>query len=147
MASTRFKPSCSKGLVSLSVRFSTWVKAVTPVTSGLKVFSQTPSKDGGVETGESLCDKVVLAVSPDVVGGVIFEPLREEMKHIPTARVKTIGHPDEGAISATNHCEKDSNATDFLLSQSTGRHTLFTCGLQTVSMTVRKRPTFYPPVL
>ncbi|KAL4929533.1 uncharacterized protein BDV17DRAFT_57123 [Aspergillus undulatus] len=49
--------------------------------------------EGAEKTGENVYDRVIIAVTPDVLGK-IFAPLRESMKLVPTTKVATIVHRD-----------------------------------------------------
>ncbi|KAL5338965.1 hypothetical protein BJX70DRAFT_388216 [Aspergillus crustosus] len=86
----------------VGVRFNTRVRGVERISENGKVKVSWVSTDGdgdGSEEGEEEFDKVIIAVTPDVVGK-IFPPLREKMSSIPTTSVASIVHTDYTRVGA-----------------------------------------------
>ncbi|RMZ88194.1 hypothetical protein DV736_g4587, partial [Chaetothyriales sp. CBS 134916] len=75
-------------------RLSARVSAVEPLSSGVRIrWTQREDAHGQTVEKEELFDRVILAVSPDVVAKV-FSPLQQEMTQIPTVSVESIVHAD-----------------------------------------------------
>ncbi|KAL6708963.1 hypothetical protein ACN47E_002090 [Coniothyrium glycines] len=76
---------------------------ITAVRSSEKAVTITWDQGHGTElrAHKETFDKVVLAVSPDVVGR-IFEPLRHHMSRIPTTLVQSLVHNDRTILSQNN---------------------------------------------
>ncbi|KAL4879712.1 hypothetical protein BJY04DRAFT_192761 [Aspergillus karnatakaensis] len=86
----------SKLAKGVDVWFGTRVTDVSSMEGGKVKVSWT-----GDNEGEEEFDKVIIAVTPDVVGK-IFAPLKEEMNGIPTTSVSSIVHRDYSRISTTS---------------------------------------------
>ena len=78
----------------LDIKFGARISAVKPGANGLRLLWR--KEKGGVDYKgqEELFDRVVLAVSPAIVGA-IFEPLRDSMARIPTREVTSIVYTEE----------------------------------------------------
>lgn len=81
-------------LDDIPCEFTATVTGVDPSDKGVRV---TWKKGSDAEMKTELFDKVILAVSPDVVGH-IFEPLRHYMPRIPVAVVESIVHTDQSVL-------------------------------------------------
>ncbi|KAL2868477.1 uncharacterized protein BJX67DRAFT_41272 [Aspergillus lucknowensis] len=89
----------SKGL---NVRFGARVTNVQPTPEGRVRVSWTnsnPTPTSAELEEEEEYDKVIIAVTPDVVGS-IFVPLASEMKTIPTRSVQSIVHHDFSRVES-----------------------------------------------
>ena len=78
----------------LDIKFGARISAVRPEANGLRLLWR--QEMGGVDykAQEDLFDRVVLAVSPEIVGA-IFEPLRDSMARIPTREVTSIVYTEK----------------------------------------------------
>ena len=81
----------------IDTRLSVMVSAVETQPSGVKLSLRERQDPHGLAVVEEVFDRVILAVSPDVVGKV-FRPLRYEMAQIPVASVDSIIHTDKNRV-------------------------------------------------
>jgi Flavin containing amine oxidoreductase len=81
----------------IDTRLSATVSAVETQPSGVRISLRQTEDALGLTVGEELFDRVVLAVSPDVVGRV-FMPLQYEMAQIPIASVESIIQTDKNRV-------------------------------------------------
>jgi hypothetical protein len=79
------------------VRLSAHVLAVEPQSNKVKIQWRHTEDTHCLDSSFEEFDKVVLAISPDVVGK-IFKPLNEMMGNIPTMRVESMVHTDDRVI-------------------------------------------------
>ncbi|KAJ9642533.1 hypothetical protein H2199_004914 [Coniosporium tulheliwenetii] len=77
----------------IDTRLSAMVLAVVPQPFAVRVCWRHTEDTNGLTVCEELFDRVILAVSPDVVEKV-FRPLQYEMAQIPTVSVESIIHTD-----------------------------------------------------
>ncbi|KAL4798802.1 hypothetical protein BDV19DRAFT_356172 [Aspergillus venezuelensis] len=78
----------------LKVRYRTKVENVESIQDGrVKVVWTESVGEGRFERGEGEYDRVIIAVTPDVLGK-IFSPLKSGMGNVPTTSVATIVHTD-----------------------------------------------------
>ncbi|KAL4778255.1 hypothetical protein BJX76DRAFT_151898 [Aspergillus varians] len=88
----------------LSVRFNTRVTDVESIKGGrvrVSWVTRGGEEEEEEEQGTKEYDRVIIAVTPDVVGA-IFSPLRKEMGSIPTTTVQTVVHLDWARVGACN---------------------------------------------
>ncbi|MCJ1450224.1 hypothetical protein MMC28_000553 [Mycoblastus sanguinarius] len=78
---------------ALDIRLSARVVSVKPNAHGIQLRWRDANSSSTTDVSEDFFDRVVLAVSPDVVGS-IFEPLQYEMAQIPTTLVRNLVHTD-----------------------------------------------------
>ena len=78
----------------LDIRFGARVSIVRPEANGLRLLWRQEKGDLEYEDQEEFFDRVVLAVSPAIVGP-IFEPLRDSVARIPTREVTSIVYMEE----------------------------------------------------
>ena len=78
----------------LDIRFGARITMVQPETNGLRLLWQQEKGGSECKDREESFDKVVLAVSPEIVGG-IFEPLRDFMARVPIKQVTSIVYMEE----------------------------------------------------
>ncbi|KAL4921163.1 hypothetical protein BDW62DRAFT_198177 [Aspergillus aurantiobrunneus] len=90
----------------LSVKFNTRVTNVESLKGG-RVRVSWISQDDKQEEGLKEYDRVIIAVTPDVVGR-IFAPLRHKMAAIPTTSVQTVVHRDFSRVEACSAYLRDS---------------------------------------
>jgi hypothetical protein len=85
----------------IACEFSAVVSAVEPLSNGVKLRWKLikGAKEGALS--EAVFDRVILAVSPDVVGR-IFDPLRCDMNRIPTTQVQSVVHSDQPIFTMTD---------------------------------------------
>ncbi|KAF2800334.1 hypothetical protein K505DRAFT_345276 [Melanomma pulvis-pyrius CBS 109.77] len=75
--------------------------AVKSQSNGVKIsWRYTDGTKSGVSR-EAIFDRVILAVSPDIVGR-LFEPLKDAMAQIPTSLVESVIYNDRTTISTVN---------------------------------------------
>ncbi|KAK4998304.1 hypothetical protein LTR66_002450 [Elasticomyces elasticus] len=77
----------------IPTNLSAMVSSVGIQHSGVKISWRDTEDTRSLTTHEDLFDRVILAVSPDVVGK-IFRSLQYEMAQIPTASVESVVHAD-----------------------------------------------------
>lgn len=77
------------------------VSAVKSQSNGVKIsWRYTDGAKSGISR-EAVFDRVILAVSPDIVGQ-LFEPLKDSMAQIPTTPVESVIHNDRTTLSTVN---------------------------------------------
>ena len=79
---------------SLDIKFGARIATVQPEANGLRLFWRQEKGGSEFMDQEELFDRVVLAVSPAIVGG-IFEPLRAFMARVPIKEVTSIVYTEE----------------------------------------------------
>ncbi|RMZ84440.1 hypothetical protein DV738_g833, partial [Chaetothyriales sp. CBS 135597] len=80
----------------ITTRLSARVLAVEPQSSAVRIrWVQKGDENGQSIVHEQLFDRVVLAVTPNVVANV-FSPLKHEMTQIPTVSVESVVHAEGG---------------------------------------------------
>jgi len=100
----------------LDTRLSAMITAVEPTVSGVRVRWKTSTSTDQ----EELFDRVILAVSPDVIGR-IFEPLSHVMARIPTVSVDSIIHTDGSHIGSLG-AQNTTAQTIHLRTSTSGTH-------------------------
>lgn len=78
----------------LNIRFGARIATVQPEANGLRLLWRQEKGKSEFEDQEESFDKVVLAVSPAIVGA-IFEPLRDSMARVPIKEVTSIVYMEE----------------------------------------------------
>jgi len=87
----------------IDVTLNATVTAVEPFDKGVRI-SWTQAAGSEVSTHTAQFDRVILAVTPDVVGR-LFRPLQHHMHRIPTAVVESVVHTDL-TVMGGDHVEK-----------------------------------------
>jgi Flavin containing amine oxidoreductase len=82
----------------IDIRLSAMVLAVETQSSGVRISLRQTEDAHGLTVSDELFDRVILAVSPDVVGKV-FRPLQHEMAQIPMASVESTIHTDKNSVT------------------------------------------------
>lgn len=110
----------------IDTRLSTMISAVEVQLSAVRVRWRYTKDTHSLTVYEELFDRVILAVSPDVVGK-IFKPLQYEMAQIPTTSVESIVHTNNNNLgedtAATNsHLDHTAAQTIHLRTSTKGTH-------------------------
>ncbi|KAF2277102.1 FAD/NAD(P)-binding domain-containing protein [Westerdykella ornata] len=101
-------------------QLSTIVTSVEPKGNQVEISWKHATDSDGAQTQE-IFDRVVLAVTPDVVGN-IFAPLRYHMARIPTMQVESVVHTDRRILSpGTNHNRTNAQLI-YLRTSTDGTH-------------------------
>jgi hypothetical protein len=96
------------------------VTAVKP-QDGLVVLSWKKADAKEQPPRSEVFDRVVLAVTPDVVGKV-FEPLQYHMGKIPTMRVQSVVHTDRSTLGSERRFQDNLAQLIYLRTSTTGIH-------------------------
>ncbi|KAF2493292.1 FAD/NAD(P)-binding domain-containing protein [Lophium mytilinum] len=81
----------------VDVRLAAIVEAVHTENAFVRIEWRSSDDENSTALPQENFDRVVLAVSPDIVGKM-FEPLRHEMDQIPTVLVESVIHTDEATL-------------------------------------------------
>lgn len=100
----------------VSCKLNTRVTAVVPLQRGVRV-SWAKASGADLEMHSEHFDRVILAVTPDVVGQ-IFEPLRYHMSKIPTVTVESVIHTDRSVLVDQKHPIMDKYAAQLIYLQT-----------------------------
>ncbi|KAF2204513.1 FAD/NAD(P)-binding domain-containing protein [Delitschia confertaspora ATCC 74209] len=94
------------------------VQSVEAESDGVKIRWQSTKDNYDPTVQELHFNRVILAVSPDIVGQ-IFSPIRRHMSRIPTTTVESIVHTDKTTISTTQPQSRDRSSQLICLRTST----------------------------
>ncbi|KAF2812593.1 FAD/NAD(P)-binding domain-containing protein [Mytilinidion resinicola] len=87
----------NKLVKDVNARLAAVVEAIDAEDGVIQVTWRSLDHENDKELVQERFDRVILAVSPDIVGK-IFRPLRYEMEPIPTAVVESVIHTDETTL-------------------------------------------------